>query len=218
MDEQLFFIINGTHTAFLDGFMYLVSQKAVWVPLYLSLLYVIWRNYSWRGIVAVLLMIGVGMLFTDWMNAHMLRPWIGRLRPSNPDNPIAPLVHIVNNRRGSGCGFPSAHSGNIWMLTFAVAYWLRDKVVATSMGVVALVVCYSRVYLGYHYPGDILGGFVLALLTFCLLTWIYQRYIRRSGLWYVFPKETVMTVRQSAVPAITAIGTFAAFVVAACVS
>ena len=95
MDEQLFFLINAHHTEYFDAFMWMMSQKTVWIPLYASLLYVVWRNYSWRGALTVLLVFAIGMFFTDWANAHILRPWIGRLRPSNPDNPIASMVHIV---------------------------------------------------------------------------------------------------------------------------
>ena len=65
MDTQLFFLINGYHTPYLDQLMFLISQKAVWIPLYASLLYVVWRNYSWRGLLTVLLMVGIGMLITD---------------------------------------------------------------------------------------------------------------------------------------------------------
>ncbi len=174
MDTQLFFVINGAHTPLLDQFMYLVSMKTVWIPLYVSLLYVVWRNYSWRGVLFVLLMVGGGMLITDWANAHLLRPWIGRLRPSNPDNPIAELVHIVNGRRGGGCGFPSAHSANIWLLALLMMHWFRAGLLSFAMVVVAAVVCYSRVYLGYHYPGDVLGGFALAWLVTFVLTWIHE--------------------------------------------
>lgn len=177
MDTQIFFLVNGHHTAFLDQLMYLVSQKAVWVPLYVSLLYVVWRNYSWRGVLTVLLMVGAGMLITDWANAHLLRPWIGRLRPSNPDSPISGMVHIVNGRRGGGCGFPSAHSANIWLLTLLMIHWFRDRLLSNAMVLVALIVCYSRVYLGYHYPGDILGGFVLAWLVVWVLTWAHERFL-----------------------------------------
>ena len=178
MDTQLFFLINGSHTPFLDQLMYLVSQKTVWVPLYVSLLYVVWRNYSWKGMLTVLLMVGAGMLVTDWANAHLLRPWIGRLRPSNPDNPISSMVHIVNGRRGSGCGFPSAHSANIWLLTLLMIHWFRDRLLSRVMVITALLVCYSRIYLGYHYPGDILGGFILAYLVVWVLTWAHEGLLR----------------------------------------
>ena len=177
MDTQIFFFINGHHTLFLDHFMYLITMKTVWLPLYISLLYIVWRNYSWKGALVVLLMIGAGMLVTDWANAHWLRPWIGRLRPSNPDNPISHMVHIVNGKRGSGCGFPSAHSANIWLLTLIITRFFQNKFVSRTMTITALLVCYSRIYLGYHYPGDVLGGFVLAYLTYAVMMWINEVYI-----------------------------------------
>ena len=179
MDEQLFFLINSNHTAFWDSMMYCISQKTVWIPFYLSVIYVILRNYSWKVLAVVLLMIGCGMLITDWGNAHLLRPWIGRLRPSNPENPISSMVHIVNDRRGAGCGFPSAHSANIWLLTFVICYWLRNRLIMITMPLVALLVCYSRVYLGFHYPGDILGGFVLAAIVAWAAIRLQQRYGHR---------------------------------------
>jgi len=177
MDEQLFFAINGTHNIFFDQLMWLLTGKVVWVPLYVSLLYAVWRNYSWRGAVGVLLMVGIAMLFTDFFNSQFLRPWIGRLRPSNPENPIAPLVHIVNGRSGNGCGFPSAHSANMWMLTFVIAHWLRDKWLTIAMSILTIAICYSRVYLGFHYPGDILGGLILALIVVTALNWLHHRYL-----------------------------------------
>lgn len=175
MDEQLFFLINGHHNLFFDQFMWMVSQKTVWIPLYVALLYTVWRNYSWRGVMMILVMVGLGMLVTDTGNHYLLRPWIGRLRPSNPDNPIAPLVHTVNGGVGKGCGFPSAHSANIWLLSFLMIHFVRNRMVTVAMVCAALLVCYSRVYLGYHYPGDILGGFALAGLTTTSLICLHRR-------------------------------------------
>ena len=176
MDEQLFFTINGTHNIFLDQLMWLLTGKVVWVPLYIALLYAVWRNYSWRGALGVLVMVGVCMLFTDFFNSQILRPWIGRLRPSNPDNPIAPLVHIVNGRHGNGCGFPSAHSANMWMLTFVIAHWMRSRMLAFSMAALTLLICYSRVYLGFHYPGDILGGLLLAFFVVAAIRYLHIKH------------------------------------------
>lgn len=206
MDEQLFFLINAHHTEYLDAFMWMMSQKTVWIPLYASLLYVVWRNYSWRGALTVLLAIGIGMLFTDWGNAHILRPWIGRLRPSNPDNPIASMVHIVYGRHGNGCGMPSAHSANMWLLTYVVYHWLRSRWTAITMATLSLVICYSRVYLGFHYPGDILGGFVLATLVVCTLAYLF-----RKNLWRV---ERPLYIRLAWFPTLIAVLTVVSFAIA----
>lgn len=206
MDEQLFFLINAHHTEYLDAFMWMMSQKTVWIPLYASLLYVVWRNYSWRGALTVLLAIGIGMLFTDWGNAHILRPWIGRLRPSNPDNPIASMVHIVYGRHGNGCGMPSAHSANMWLLTYVVYHWLRSRWTAITMVTLSLVICYSRVYLGFHYPGDILGGFVLATLVVCTLAYLF-----RKNLWRV---ERPLYIRLAWFPTLIAVLTVVSFAIA----
>ena len=206
MDEQLFFLINAHHTEYLDAFMWMMSQKTVWIPLYASLLYVVWRNYSWRGALTVLLAIGIGMLFTDWGNAHILRPWIGRLRPSNPDNPIAPMVHIVYGRHGNGCGMPSAHSANMWLLTYVVYHWLRSRWTAITMATLSLVICYSRVYLGFHYPGDILGGFILATLVVCTLAYLF-----RKNLWRV---ERPLYIRLAWFPTLIAVLTVVSFAIA----
>ena len=92
MDEQLLLLVNGHHTAFLDSFMWLLTQKTIWIPLYCSMLYVVWRNYGWRGALQILVMIALGMLVTDWANSQFLRPAIGRLRPNNPENPVFSLL------------------------------------------------------------------------------------------------------------------------------
>lgn len=175
MDQSLLFLINGCHCPYADAVMFLVSGKTAWIGLYAVLLLCLWRRCGWQGAVAALAMIGAGMLITDWGNAHLLRPAIGRLRPSNPDNPIAPLVHTVYGMRGAGCGFPSAHAANVWLLAAVCGYWLRDRPTRTALAAVALLVCYSRVYLGYHYPGDIAGGFLLAAVTAAPIIYVAHR-------------------------------------------
>lgn len=206
MDEQIFFLINGAHNAYWDQYMWLVSDKMVWVPLYVALLYAVWRNYSWRGMLMMLAMVGIGMLFTDSLNANFIRPWIGRLRPCDPDNPISPLVHLVNNKRAVSFGCPSAHSANIWLLTYLILHWFRERWTAIAMVVVALLVCYSRLYLGQHYPVDILGGFILARLVVAVLDWAHNRY---------FDFEPNEELRHTWVPAVTAALTIVAFAVIA---
>jgi undecaprenyl-diphosphatase len=114
------------------------------------------------------------------------------------------MVHIVNGRHGSGCGFPSAHAANVWLLALLMIHWFRDRLLSLTMITVALLVCYSRVYLGYHYPGDILGGFVLACLVVWLLSWLHENYMHFKN---------IRTPSHTWVAATVAVLTIALFVV-----
>lgn len=177
LDTSLLLLINGAHNHYFDQLMWLISAKTVWIPFYLITLWVVYRNRGMRGLLTVVAMIGVMMLFTDTLNASVIRPWIHRLRPANPDNPISPLVHIVNGYRGGACGFPSAHAANYCGMTIIVAYVLRSWKVFASMMTLTLIVCYSRAYLGVHYPGDLLAGIIYAFVISGAIVLIHHRLI-----------------------------------------
>lgn len=161
-DTNLFLLVNGLHSPYWDTFMWLVSNKYVWLPLYASIIYIIFRNYNWKVIVACFITMSMIILFTDGVCANIIRPMIGRMRPSNLDNPISSMVHIVDGHRGGRFGFPSAHSSNTWGLTFFVFYLFRRHWLSIFMAAWACLVGYSRMYLGVHYPGDIIMGMLLA--------------------------------------------------------
>ena len=153
MDTMVFLTVNSHHNAYFDSVMWLVSGKLIWVPMYVSLFFVLLKNYSYKVVFAILLAIGVVILFTDSFTAQVIRPWVCRLRPSNLDNPMSSMVHIVDGSRGGAYGFPSNHASNTWGLAFFI----------TFLFLWALLVCYSRMYLGVHYFGDLLIGGLLAL-------------------------------------------------------
>ncbi|MDR0894861.1 MAG: phosphatase PAP2 family protein [Prevotellaceae bacterium] len=166
LDNDLFFFLNGMHNSFWDSFMYVYSGKLIWIPLYAALLYTLWYNFGWRRVFFyALLAIGLTFLLTDQITVSLIRPYVGRLRPTHAVHPDGELVHIVNNYRGGLYSFPSAHAANtfglacfVWMLFRK--WWLT----LFFMGWAALT-CYSRVYLGVHYPGDLLVGAWVGLLS-----------------------------------------------------
>ncbi len=181
MDEKILLYINNHHSPFLDSFMLMISQKELGIPLFLPLAYVLWRNFGTRNTIFIIASILVGIFFTDCINAQYIRPAIGRIRPSNPDSPIFNLLHSVSDYSLSGGGgrysFPSAHSANLWLLTFIILYYLRGYLLCTSLLFFVGVNCYSRLYLGVHYPSDILGGFIFALAVSSILLWIMKKKI-----------------------------------------
>ncbi|MGN0066920.1 MAG: phosphatase PAP2 family protein [Bacteroides sp.] len=161
LDTELFLFFNSLHTTYFDPFMKLYSSKLVWVPLYISLVYVLWRNLSGRQFFCGLVCVALVILFADQVSASLIRPYVARLRPANPDNPIAPLVHIVDGYRGGRFSFPSCHAANTVGLAVYVALLLRHRGLSFFLMGWALLTCYSRIYLGVHYPGDLLVGGVI---------------------------------------------------------
>lgn len=118
IDEKLLLAINGCHNDYFDHFMYLFSDRWIWVPMYVVILYVVIRNFSFRKTVVCLIAIALTITIADQVGASLIRPIVERMRPSNPDNPISDLVHIVNNHRSGRYGFPSCHAANTFGLAF----------------------------------------------------------------------------------------------------
>jgi len=174
-DTAAFIAVNGLHHPFWDHFMMMFSDKWVWIPLYIVLAYVIFRNRGWRFLVVCLLSMVVVMLITDGFTSNILRPLVGRLRPSNLDNPVSAVTHVVEGYRGGAFGFPSSHSANSWGLAFFIALVLRHKWLTAFMTLWALVTCYSRLYLGVHYPGDLLVGMLIGALSATAVYYLLRR-------------------------------------------
>ena len=175
MDTMVFLTVNSHHNAYFDSVMWLVSGKLIWVPMYVSLFFVLLKNYSYKVVFAILLAIGVVILFTDSFTAQIIRPWVCRLRPSNLDNPMSSMVHIVDGYRGGAYGFPSNHASNTWGLAFFITFLFRRYKLTFFFFLWALLVCYSRLYLGVHYFGDLLIGGLLALAGASTVFYVFRK-------------------------------------------
>ena len=175
MDTMVFLTVNSHHNAYFDSVMWLVSGRLIWVPMYVSLFFVLLKNYSYKVVFAILLAIGVVILFTDSFTAQVIRPWVCRLRPSNLDNPMSSMVHIVDGYRGGAYGFPSNHASNTWGLAFFITFLFRRYKLTFFFFLWALLVCYSRMYLGVHYFGDLLIGGLLALAGASTVFYVFRK-------------------------------------------
>jgi putative membrane protein len=175
MDTMVFLTVNSHHNAYFDSVMWLVSGKLIWVPMYVSLFFVLLKNYSYKVVFAILLAIGVVILFTDSFTAQVIRPWVCRLRPSNLDNPMSSMVHVVDGYRGGAYGFPSNHASNTWGLAFFITFLFRRYKLTFFFFLWALLVCYSRMYLGVHYFGDLLIGGLLALAGASTVFYVFRK-------------------------------------------
>lgn len=174
IDAEILLTINGWHSAFADFFMKAASGKMIWVPLYVAVFYTFMRKYGWKKAVALAIMIGIIITVVDQTCASVIRPYFQRMRPSNAENPLSAMVHLVNGYRGGSYGFPSCHAANTFALTVAVFLITRNKLITCIMIAWAALNCYSRMYLGVHYPGDILVG---AITGSAIAFVIYSLYV-----------------------------------------
>lgn len=156
LDSRLFLTINGFHSETWDGIMWWVSGKTTWWPFYLLLVgYLVWKR-KWQ-LVAMILFIGAVVTLADQTSVHLFKNVFQRLRPCHEPT-LEGLVHLVNNKCGGQYGFISSHASNVFGLTMLLSLWIRKKWFTIIMIAWALLVAYSRIYLGVHYPGDVLAG------------------------------------------------------------
>lgn len=161
IDTQVFLALNGLHAPYFDAFMKLFTGKWIWVPMYAAVLFAVVRNYRWRQTLAVLVCVALAITIADQVCATLIRPEVCRLRPSNPENPLSEMVHIVGGYRGGSYGFPSCHAANSFALASFLTLLFANRKLSLFIFAWAVLNSYSRLYLGVHYPGDLLVGAII---------------------------------------------------------
>jgi undecaprenyl-diphosphatase len=158
IDQAVFYFLNGHHAPWLDGIMTYLTMGLLWLPLYLFMLYLVIRRYRW-GTLWVLLFTALMITASDQLSV-VVKDAVLRLRPSQ--DPSLCCVHLVNGYKGGLYGFYSSHASN----TMGIAIFLTIVLGRTYrysgpvMITWAVVMSYTRIYLGVHYPGDILAGWI----------------------------------------------------------
>lgn len=179
LDTQVFLFLNSLHADWLDHPVKMFSSRAPWIPFYMFLAYLIYRYKGLKTAIIAVLFTGLAVGLTDYVCASMIRPFVGRLRPSCVDNPISAMVHLVDGYRSGRYSFPSCHAANTAAIAAFISMVIRRRQVTLWLCVWVAAICYSRIYLGVHYPLDLVVGCMAGwLAAHCLYIWAYIPFIR----------------------------------------
>ncbi|MBR3068301.1 MAG: phosphatase PAP2 family protein [Prevotella sp.] len=157
-DKQWLLAFNGSDSVFLDSLVKTLTTATTWIPLYIALVYIVIKNSD--NLKRVLLVVGCALLcvlLAGTIDDTIVKPLVARWRPAR-DPEIGVLVDIVNGYRGGRFGFFSAHASNTFSIAVFISLLVRSRLLTVAMVLWSLLNCWTRLYLGVHYPGDILVG------------------------------------------------------------
>ena len=163
LDQQLLLYLNSLNSPFWDQVMYAISGKLIWAPLYLAIMIYLWVKFK-RKFVVILFFIILGITLADQISVHLFKNMFQRLRPCH-EPALEGLVHLVKGECGGLYGFVSSHATNSYYVAFFSLLFIGKRWFTVSIVVWASVVGYSRIYLGVHYPGDVVCGSILGALV-----------------------------------------------------
>ena len=180
LDRSLLLAMNGSESLFLDGVMKVITTTWIWIPMFVVLFYVLFKNNSLKSFFVTVVAIAVTILVCDQVASGICKPLFHRFRPTQ-DPHIMYLVDVVDGYRGGRFGFISSHAANTFGIAVFLSLLFRKSFFTIIITCWAILSSYSRIYLGVHYPGDILCGCLVGLLTGWLMFLLYVRVLRSAG-------------------------------------
>lgn len=199
-DKQLMLLLNYDGGSWLDQFWFIYSGKWTWIPLYVLLVVFMTlkckrdrQHTFWKHLSLLIILTALLITLSDQISSGIIKQLVERPRPSHAPG-VMELLHYVGDYRGGQYGFVSSHASN----SIAIALWLshllwhkssplssrlfprihwsseqRYAIMAIVLIAWAMLNCYSRIYLGVHYPGDILGGLLVGAICYFIVKKLY---------------------------------------------
>ena len=173
IDTQIFLKINSLNSPFFDTIMSAISGQILWIPYFLAIIFLFFKKNSKKiAIIGILfLIIAVGL--SDYSSVHAFKEVFKRLRPCH-NQAIADTVHLIKNHCGGQYGFVSSHSANFFSISMFSSLFIKNKKFSYIAFLFAIIVAYSRIYLGVHYLTDVIGGAILGISISFIIYKIYN--------------------------------------------
>lgn len=171
-DRELLVNINSLNTPFWDNIMWWISDRFVWIPLYFSIIFFLFKIKGKDAIVAALA-VGLCILIADQVASGFCKPYFERLRPTH-DPELKDIIHVVNDYRSALYGFCSSHASNTFGIATLTCLLFRNKLYAALIYSWAVLNCYSRMYLGVHFPLDIICGALVGVAAGFISYYLYK--------------------------------------------
>lgn len=164
LDRTLLLALNSAGNTSFDHVVLVLTNGLTWIPLYFALLYMVVRNNREpHRLLHVILAIGICMLISNVLDNGIVKPMVGRLRPSMEPS-LRGIVNLVSGYTASGYSFFSAHACNTFTVAVFFSLLTKNRFISISLIGWALFNCWTRLYLGVHYPSDILVGIIMGIL------------------------------------------------------
>lgn len=174
-DKTLLMVFNGSHCPFVDRLAVTLTCGYMWIPLYIALLLLVINNH--KTVAQISLVIGMALLaivLSEGMADLIVKPLVARLRPIH-DTLMQDSVQVVNNYRAEGYSFFSAHASNTMAVAVFFSLLVKDRLFACTLITWALINCWTRLYLGVHYPSDIIVGVMWGSVSGLFAYTIYNK-------------------------------------------
>lgn len=175
MDQTITLFFNGSNSLYLDCIAWNATQMFVWIPFLLVLAFVIFRQHDFPQLLFLLGATFLCLLVSDQVASTIFKPLVARWRPTH--NPyIADVIDVVNGYRGGPYGFFSSHAANTFTVATFLSCVFRHKAITLSLWGWAVLNCWTRIYLGVHYVGDITAGAIFGTAIALLAYRLYVHY------------------------------------------
>lgn len=177
IDREVLLYFNSIHSPFWDNFFWVFTSTPIWIPFYMSIAFVFFKRLELKGVWSFIALVLV-IVLCDQISSSIFKELFERLRPSHEPT-LEGIVNLVNGKRGGQFGFVSSHAANSFGLTMFTVLLFRKWYYSLTVFIWASVNSYSRIYMGLHYPGDILGGLILGIMVAGFVYLIFKRFCFR---------------------------------------